>query len=160
MVLALYTAAPSLVSLAPLPSRQVVLQQQQQPPWTALRSMPLFMKETTEDEEDFMPFEEDEDATAESAPDEPSIFDVRNLPGICEPLGLFDPAGFSKDQSEGKIKFYREVELKHSRIAMLAALGFPIGEQFHPLFGGEVDVPSYIAFQEVARQPRPAAPRP
>ena len=35
---------------------------------------------------------------------------------------------------------------------MLAALGFPIAEQFHPLFGGEVDVPSYIAFQETPLQ--------
>ena len=35
---------------------------------------------------------------------------------------------------------------------MLAALGFPIAEQYHPLFGGEVDVPSYIAFQETPLQ--------
>lgn len=27
---------------------------------------------------------------------------------------------------------------------MLAALGFVVGEQFHPLWGGNVDVPSYI----------------
>merc|ERR1719253_1068698 len=41
----------------------------------------------------------------------------------------------------------REVELKHCRLAMLAALGFPIAEQFHPLFGGDIDVPSFQAFQ-------------
>ena len=35
---------------------------------------------------------------------------------------------------------------------MLAAPGFLIAEQFHPLFGGEVDVPSYIAFQETPLQ--------
>jgi len=35
---------------------------------------------------------------------------------------------------------------------MLAALGFPIAESFHPLFGGQVDVPSYIAFQETPLQ--------
>lgn len=99
------------------------------------------------DEEPPLSFEEPEDELPESAPDSPSKFDIRNMPGISAPLGLFDPVGFSKDATEGKIKFYREVELKHSRIAMLAALGFPIGEQFHPLFGGEVDVPSYIAFQ-------------
>ena len=29
----------------------------------------------------------------------------------------------------------------------VAALGFLVGEQFHPLFGGNVDVPSYVAFQ-------------
>merc|ERR1711936_1461345 len=32
--------------------------------------------------------------------------------------------------------------------AMLAALGFLVGEQFHPLFGGNIDVPSYLAFQQ------------
>merc|ERR1712093_783868 len=53
----------------------------------------------------------------------------------------------SGDVTEGKIRFYREVELKHCRVAMLAALGFPIAEQFHPLFGGDIDVPSFTAFQ-------------
>lgn len=35
---------------------------------------------------------------------------------------------------------------------MLAALGFLVGEQFHPLFGGDIDVPSYIAFQQTPLQ--------
>ena len=35
---------------------------------------------------------------------------------------------------------------------MLAALGFLVGEQFHPLWGGAIDVPSYIAFQETPLQ--------
>merc|ERR1712087_723027 len=70
------------------------------------------------------------------------------------PLGYFDPLGFSTgDASEGKIRFYREAELKHGRVAMLASLGFLVGEQFHPLFGGDIDVPSYIAFQETPLQP-------
>merc|ERR1712188_254331 len=64
------------------------------------------------------------------------------------PLGFFDPLGFSADCDEGKLAFYREVELKHGRIAMLAALGLVVGEQFHPLFGGDIDVPSYVAFQQ------------
>ena len=34
----------------------------------------------------------------------------------------------------------------------LAAIGFPVAESFHPLFGGEIDVPSYIAFQETPLQ--------
>merc|ERR1712205_229359 len=63
-------------------------------------------------------------------------------------LGYFDPLGFSTDISGGKLLFYREVELKHGRVAMLAALGIVVGEQFHPLFGGDIDVPSYIAFQQ------------
>ena len=82
----------------------------------------------------------------------PPAFDVKSMPGVTGPLGFFDPAGFSTDASEGKIRFYREVELKHGRVAMLAALGFPLAEQFHPLFGGKIDVPSYIAFQETPLQ--------
>ena len=39
-----------------------------------------------------------------------------------------------------QVKFYREVELKHGRVAMLASLGFLVGEQFHPLFGGDINV--------------------
>merc|ERR1719437_210047 len=79
-------------------------------------------------------------------------FDVKDLAGITPPLGFFDPAGFTEDASEGKIRFYREVELKHGRVAMLAALGFLVAEQFHPLFGGNIDVPSLVAFQQTPLQ--------
>merc|ERR1719440_842220 len=59
---------------------------------------------------------------------------AKSLPGSSGPLGFFDPLGFCSQEgiSEGKIRFYREVELKHGRVAMLAALGFPVAEQFHP----------------------------
>merc|ERR1719213_1190262 len=70
------------------------------------------------------------------------------LAGITAPLGFFDPIGFSTTVTGGKLLFYREVELKHGRVAMLAALGILVGEQFHPLFGGDIDVPAYIAFQQ------------
>ena len=79
-------------------------------------------------------------------------FDVKELPGVTAPLGFFDPVGFTADASEGKIRFYREVELKHARIGMLAALGFLVGENFHPLFGGNIDVPAYLAFQQTPLQ--------
>jgi len=77
---------------------------------------------------------------------------AKTLPGITEPLGFFDPLGFcsgitEKPVTEGKVRFYREVELKHCRVAMLAALGYPVAEQFHPLFGGDIDTPSFVAFQ-------------
>jgi len=70
------------------------------------------------------------------------------LAGITAPMGYFDPIGFSTTVTGGKLLFYREVELKHGRIAMLAALGMLVGEQFHPLFGGDIDVPAYVAFQQ------------
>jgi len=89
-------------------------------------------------------------------PYNPETF-AKSLPGITGPLGFFDPVGFcsaggDNPASEGKIRFYREVEVKHARVAMLAALGFPVAEQFHPLFGGNIDAPSYVAFQQTPLQ--------
>jgi len=77
---------------------------------------------------------------------------AQSMAGVTAPLGFFDPLGFCTGSSEGKLCFYREVEVKHGRVAMLASLGFLVGEQFHPLFGGNVDVPSYIAFQQTPLQ--------
>merc|ERR1719380_60053 len=79
---------------------------------------------------------------------------AKSLPGVTGPMGFFDPMGFcsADDITEGKIKFYREVELKHGRVGMLAALGFLVGENFHPLFGGDIDVPAYLAFQQTPLQ--------
>jgi hypothetical protein len=79
---------------------------------------------------------------------------ARSLPGVTKPLGFFDPMGFcsAEDVTIGKINFYREVELKHGRVGMLAALGFVVGENFHPLFGGDIDAPSYLAFQQTPLQ--------
>jgi len=79
---------------------------------------------------------------------------AKNMAGVTEPLGFFDPVGFCSEDglTEGRLCFYREVELKHGRVAMLASLGFLVGEQFHPLFGGDIDVPSYLAFQQTPLQ--------
>ena len=52
---------------------------------------------------------------------EPS-FSPKLMPGIADPLGFFDPVGFSEGASEGRLKFYREVELKHGRIASASSL--------------------------------------
>merc|ERR1712228_617016 len=40
----------------------------------------------------------------------------------------FDPVGFSKSKSE--LFNYREAEIKHARLAMLAAAGWPLSEVF------------------------------
>merc|ERR1719181_1014437 len=86
----------------------------------------------------------------DAAPKFDGVAYAKELPGVTEPLGFWYPLGFCSTErlTEGRLKFYREVELKHGRIGMLAALGFPIGEQFHPLFGGNIDAPSYHAFQQ------------
>jgi light-harvesting complex I chlorophyll a/b binding protein 4 len=96
-----------------------------------------------------------QEAAAESpAPAFNGVEYAKSLPGVTGPLGFFDPLGFcsAEDITEGKIKFYREVELKHGRVGMLAALGFLVGENFHPLFGGDIDVPAYLAFQQTPLQ--------
>merc|ERR1712228_462881 len=72
---------------------------------------------------------------------------LQEMPGIFPPLGFFDPLGFAARLPQGKLLFYREVELKHGRVCMLAALGILVAEQFHPLFGGDIDIPAYIGFQ-------------
>merc|ERR1719284_514419 len=72
--------------------------------------------------------------------------------GVTAPMNYFDPLSFSTQTSAGKLLFYREVELKHGRVAMLASLGFVVGENFHPMWGGELDLPSAIAFQETPLQ--------
>merc|ERR1719230_277755 len=79
---------------------------------------------------------------------------AKSLPGVTGPLGFFDPLGFcsADDITEGRIRFYREVEIKHGRVAMLASLGFLVAENFHPLFGGDIDVPAYLAFQQTPLQ--------
>jgi hypothetical protein len=69
--------------------------------------------------------------------------------GALPPLGFWDPLGISTTLPEGRLLFYREVELKHGRVCMLASLGILVAEQFHPLFGGDIDVPAYIAFQAI-----------
>merc|ERR1719461_828305 len=56
------------------------------------------------------------------------------LPGALAPVGEFDPLGFAKDLPVQEIKRYREAEVTHGRVAMLATVGYLVQEQFHPLF--------------------------
>jgi len=97
-----------------------------------------------------------QEATTEAMPPPPPtpLEIMKGMPGITGPLDFFDPLDYcgADGVTEGKIRFYREAEIKHGRVAMLASLGFLVGEQFHPLFGGNIDVPSYIAFQETPLQ--------
>merc|ERR550525_31292 len=72
--------------------------------------------------------------------------------GILPPVGFFDPLGLSEGRDEDKILRWREIELKHGRQSMLAATGFVVGEQFHPLFP-DVDGPSALVWQEEALRP-------
>jgi len=61
--------------------------------------------------------------------------------GQLAPTGFFDPAGLSANIDGGKLLFYREAELKHGRVCMLASLGIIIQEKFHTL-QPDIDVPA------------------
>merc|ERR1740127_81164 len=58
------------------------------------------------------------------------------LPGAIAPAGEFDPLGFSENVDELEMNRLREAELTHGRVGMLAAAGFLVQENFHPLFDG------------------------
>ena len=55
-------------------------------------------------------------------------FTVETIPGALEPMGIWDPLGFAAKADEKTLKRYREAELTHGRVAMLAAVGFLAGE--------------------------------
>ena len=50
------------------------------------------------------------------------------LPGAVSPLGFFDPLGFTKDMELLGVKRFREAEIMHGRVAMMATVGYLIGE--------------------------------
>ena len=52
-----------------------------------------------------------------------------DLVGALPPVGFFDPAGFAERADAGTLKRYREAELTHGRVSMLAVIGFLVGEK-------------------------------
>merc|ERR1712070_649500 len=74
------------------------------------------------------------------------------LPGALSPMGNFDPAGLASDLDLTEMKRYREAEVTHGRVAMLAVLGFLVAESFHPLFGGEITGPAIRHLDAVREQ--------
>jgi hypothetical protein len=59
------------------------------------------------------------------------------LPGSLDPVPAFDPLGYAANADFETMKQYREAELQHGRVAMLAAIGMLVTEEpieFHPLF--------------------------
>jgi hypothetical protein len=79
---------------------------------------------------------------------DPSKF-CAGLPGSTAPMGQFDPLGACANISIEEIKRYRESEVTHGRVAMLATLGYLVGESFHPFFGGVVSGPANTHLAQV-----------
>merc|ERR1719380_75779 len=59
---------------------------------------------------------------------------AKTLPGVTAPLGYFDPMGLLEEQTKESVLMFREAELAHGRVAMIAGLGFLVQESFHPIF--------------------------
>jgi hypothetical protein len=55
-------------------------------------------------------------------------FTAADLPGSLAPMGFFDPLGFAEKADEPTLRRYREAETTHGRVAMLAVVGFLVGE--------------------------------
>ena len=61
---------------------------------------------------------------------------AKDMVGVQLPLfSVFDPLGFS-NTDEKTLSKYRESELKHGRVAMMAVLGVLTQDRFHPLYDG------------------------
>lgn len=79
---------------------------------------------------------------------------AKSLPGITAPFPEgFDPLELSKTANNKDMKRWRESELHHGRIAMLAALGFGVQEQVqgNPSFdflGGRITGPAIYHWQQ------------
>merc|ERR1719235_930388 len=59
------------------------------------------------------------------------------LPGAIAPAGEFDPANLLEGASKEEVYRWREAELTHGRVGMLASAGFLVQEKFHPLFSAD-----------------------
>jgi Chlorophyll A-B binding protein len=82
-------------------------------------------------------------------------FTVETIPGALPPVGIWDPLGFAAKADEPTLKRYREAELTHGRVAMLAAVGFLVGEAVEGssfLFDASIQGP---AITHLAQVPAP-----
>lgn len=68
--------------------------------------------------------------------------------GAQAPLGFFDPAGLVKDGDAGKFYNYRAAEIKHGRVAMLAAMGY-IAPEAGPKFAGYISPTLGVKFSDI-----------
>lgn len=79
-------------------------------------------------------------------------YTVETIPGAVPPLGIWDPAGFASKADEKTLKRYREAELVHGRVAMLATVGFLVGEEVEGssfLFDATIKGPAITHFPQV-----------
>merc|ERR1711966_63372 len=91
----------------------------------------------------------------ETSPD--TLAYVKTLPGITAPFNnVFDPLDIISTSTVAEMRRYREAEVTHGRVAMLASVGFVVGEQLEdfPLFfnwDGQITGPAITQFQQVGQ---------
>jgi hypothetical protein len=51
--------------------------------------------------------------------------------GDIHPTNYFDPLGFSKNVDESKVKYFREAELQHGRLAMASMVALPLLDMYN-----------------------------
>lgn len=73
--------------------------------------------------------------------------------GATAPFGFFDPLGLSTGKTFKELKKWRESEVKHGRVAMLAVVGVLLQEVFAPFYNPETGStdpgPAIFHFQEL-----------
>jgi len=77
---------------------------------------------------------------------------VEGLNGAIEPTGFFDPLGLAEKATDATLKRYREAELAHGRVAMLAVIGFLVGEKVEGssfLFDASISGPAITHITQV-----------
>merc|ERR1712228_1089197 len=81
-----------------------------------------------------------------------NAFTAADMPGALPPVGFFDPLGFAEKADETTLKRYREAEVTHGRVAMLAVIGFFVGEAVEGssfLFDAQISGPAITHFTQV-----------
>lgn len=79
-------------------------------------------------------------------------FQKDDLPGAVPPTGFFDPFGFYEKADRPTALRYREAEVTHGRVAMLAVVGFLVGEKVEGssfLFDAQIAGPAITHFFQV-----------
>lgn len=104
----------------------------------------MMMSTTSSDVSAFSPF----DRPTRSKINEQNM---KNGPKLSAPKALdgtmagdyqFDPLSFASNAQD--LELYREAEIRHARLAMLAAVGWPLSELWQPTIASTVQEPSLI----------------
>merc|ERR1712194_575817 len=84
----------------------------------------------------------------------PRVMEVSSveIPGALPPTGFFDPLGLAEKATDETLLRYREAEVTHGRVAMLATVGFLVGEKVEGssfLFDASIKGPAITHLSQV-----------